>query len=91
LEKDIKQPSEGLEEVEEETVEKFMSHKENLEQQGDMMVEASSETIGSYVSKTDSLYMVTGIGGEKKAFEDIFKVDKDLEVRGDKENVLEEK
>ena len=65
LGKDIKQPSEGLEEIEEETIEEIMNHKENLEQQGDMMVEASSETIESYVFKTDSLCMMADTVGEK--------------------------
>jgi len=64
LEKNIKQPSEGLEEIKEETIEEFLSYKENLEQQGDMMAEASSETIGSYVFKTDSLCMMAGIVGK---------------------------
>jgi len=52
--KDIKQPSEGLQEFEEETIEEFMNHMKDLEQQGDMMVETSSGTTGSYVFKTDS-------------------------------------
>ena len=54
------------------------------------MVEASSETTESYAFKTDSLCMMVGIAGEKQPFEDIFKVDEDLEVKGDKENFSEE-
>jgi len=65
LEEDIKQPSEGLEEIEEETIKEFLNHMNDLEQQGDMMAEPSSETIGSYIFKTDSLYMMTYIAGEK--------------------------
>jgi len=55
LGKDIEQPSEGLEEIEEQTIEELLSHKENLEQQGDMMVGTSSGTTRSYVFKIDSL------------------------------------
>ena len=80
----------NFEEIEEETTEEFPSQKENLEQQGDMMTEASSEIIVSYVFKTDSLCMMAGIAGEKQPFEDIFRVDEDLEVKGDKENFSEE-
>ena len=43
LEKDIRQPSEGLEEIEEETIKEFLNHMNDLEQQGEMMVEPSSE------------------------------------------------
>jgi len=90
LGKDIKQPSEGLEEIEEETIEGFLNYVKDLKQQGDMMTEPSSETTKSYVFKTDSLCMMAGIAGEKQPFEDIFKVDEDLEVKGDKENFSEE-
>ena len=38
LEEDIKQPSVGLEEIEEETIKEFLNHMNDLEQQGDMMV-----------------------------------------------------
>lgn len=48
------------------------------------MIEASSETTTSYVLKIDSLCMMTDIVGEKQPFEDIFRVDEDLEVKGDK-------
>ena len=54
MEEDIKQSIEGLEEIEEDTIEEFLSHKENLEQQGDMMAETSSGTTGPYVFKTNS-------------------------------------
>ena len=84
--KDIKQLSEELEEIEEKTIKEFLNHMNDLEQQGDMMVEPSSETTGSYVFKTDSLCMMVDIAGEKQPFEDIFRVDEDLEVKGDKEN-----
>ena len=90
LDKDIKQPTEGLEEIEEETIKEFLSHKENLEQKGEMIVEASNETIGSYVFKIDSLCIMAGIAGEKKPFEDIFRGDEDLKIKGDKENFSEE-
>jgi len=55
LEKDIKQQCEGLEEIEEETIEEFLNHMKDLEHQGDMMVEPSSGTIESYVFKIDNL------------------------------------
>lgn len=55
LEKDVKQPSERLEETEEETIEEFLNYMKDLEQQGDMMAETSSGTISSYAFKTDSL------------------------------------
>jgi len=60
LEKDIKQQSEKLEEIEEETIEEFLNHMKDLEQQEDMMVETSSGTTGSYVSKNDSLFVNAG-------------------------------
>jgi hypothetical protein len=56
LGKDIKQPSEGLEEIEEETIEEFLNHMKDLEQQGDMMAEPSSETIGLMFLKLIVLY-----------------------------------
>ena len=84
LEKDIKQPSEGLEEIEEETIEEFLNHMKDLEQQGDMMDEESSNTIGSYGFENDGLCMMAGIVGEKQPIEDIFKGDEDLEVKCDK-------
>ena len=90
LEEYVKQPSEGLEEIEEETIKEFLNHMNNLEQQGDMMVEPSSETIGSYIFKTNSLCMMVDIAGEKQPFEDIFRGDEDLEAKGDKENFSEE-
>ena len=34
--------------------------------------------------------MMASIAGEKKPIEDIFRVDEDLEVKGDKENFFEE-
>ena len=55
MEKDIKQQCEGLEEIEEETIEEFLNHMKDLEHQGDMMVEPSSGTIESYVFKIDNL------------------------------------
>ena len=45
----------------------------DLEQQGDMMVEPSSETIRSYIFKTDGLCMMADIAWEKQSFEDIFR------------------
>jgi len=45
--KDIKQPSEGLDEIEEKTIEIFLSHVEDLEQQKDLMIESSSEIMRS--------------------------------------------
>ena len=39
LEEDLKQPSEGLEEIEEGTIEEFLNHMKDQEQQGDMMAE----------------------------------------------------
>ena len=54
------------------------------------MTEASSETTRSYVFKTDNLCMIAGITGEKKLCEDVFRMDEDLEVKGDKENFSEE-
>lgn len=42
-------------------VEDLMNYCENSRQQGDMMVEASSDTTKSYVFKTDSLCMIAGI------------------------------
>jgi len=72
----VKQLSEGLEEIEEETIEEFLNHMNDLEQQGDMMAEPSSETIGSYIYKIDSLCMMANIVGEKQPFEDIFRGDK---------------
>lgn len=55
-----------------------------------MMVEPLGGTIESYISKTDSLCMVANIAGEKQPFEDIFRGDEDLEIKGDKENFSEE-
>ena len=55
LEKDIKQPSEGLEEIEEKTIEELLNHMKDLEQQGYMIAETSSGTTRSYVFKTKSL------------------------------------
>lgn len=54
------------------------------------MAEASSETTDSYVFKTGSLCMMIGIAGEKQPIEDIFRVDEDLQVKGDKENFSKE-
>ena len=72
------------------SVEDLMNHMKDLEQKGDMMTESSSETTRSYVVKTDSFYMMACIVGEKKPFEVIFRIDEDLEVKGDKENFSEE-
>lgn len=55
------------------------------------MDEPLSGTIGYYIFKTDSLCMMAGIAGEKQPFEDIFRGDEDLEIKGDKENLSEEK
>jgi len=55
-----------------------------------MMAKASSETTRSYVFKTNSLCMNAGIVEEEIRFEDIFKIDEDLKVKGDKGNFLEE-
>ena len=90
LEEDIKKSSEGLEEIKEETIKEFLNHMKDLEQQGDMMVEPSSETTESYILKTDSLCMMVDIVGEEQPFEDIFREDEDLEAKGDKENFSEE-
>lgn len=90
LGKDIKQPSEGLEEIEKETIEEFLNNMKDLEQRGDMVAEPSSETIESYIFKTDSLCMMADIAGEKQRFEDIFRGDEDLGAKGDKENFSEE-
>ena len=46
------------------------------------MAKPSSETIGSYIFKTDSLCMMTDIAGEKQPFEDIFKEDKQQGTEG---------
>jgi len=73
LVEDVKKLSEVLEEIEEETIEEFLNHINDLEHQGDMMGELSSETIGSYIFKTDSLYMMADIAIEKQPFEDIFR------------------
>jgi len=54
LGKYIKKACEGLDEIEEETIEEFLNHIKDLEQQGDMMAETLSDTSGSYVFKTDS-------------------------------------
>ena len=54
------------------------------------MTETSSETTRSYVFKTDNLCMITGIAGEKKLYEDVFRIDEDLEAKGDKENFSKE-
>lgn len=88
-EDDIKQPSEGIEKSEKETIERFMSNKENLEHQEDMMAKASSETTRSYDFKTYSLCMMVGIAGEKQSFKYIFRGVEDLEIKGGKENFLE--
>ena len=82
LVEDVKQLSEGLEEIEKETIEEFLNHMNDLEQQGDMMAEPSSETIGSYIFKTDSLCMMADIAGEKQPFEDIFRGDKQQGTEG---------
>ena len=71
-------------------VKDLMNHMKDSEQQGDRMTKASSETTRSYAFKTDSLCMTTGIARERKAFEDIFRIDEDLEVKGDKENFSKE-
>ena len=34
--------------------------------------------------------MIAGIAGEKQPFEDVLRIDEDLEVKGDKENFSEE-
>ncbi len=52
------------------------------------MIEASSETTQYYVVQADSLCMMAGIVGEKQPFEDVFIIDEDLDVKGDKENFL---
>ena len=72
------------------SVEDLMNHMKDSEQQGDMMIDASSETTRSYVFKTDSLCMIAGIAEEKQPFEDVFRIDEDLEIKGDKENFSEE-
>ena len=68
------------------SVEDLMNYCENSRQQGDMITEASSETTRSHVFKTDNLCMIASIAGEKQLCEDVFRMDEDLEVKGDKEN-----
>lgn len=71
-------------------VEDLMNNMKDSEQRGDMMIEALIETIRSYIFKIDSLCMMVGIVVEKKPFEDIFRIDEDLEVKGNKENFSKE-
>ena len=59
--KDIKQPSEGLDEIEEQTIEIFPSHVKELEQQEDLVIESSSEIMRSSDFKTDKLFVNAGI------------------------------
>ena len=75
--------SESNEETKKESTE-GLNHMKDSEQQGDMMTEASSETTRSYVFKTDNLCMIVGIAVEKQLCEDVFRMDEDLEVKGDR-------
>ena len=68
VEKDIKQPNEVLEEAERKSIEYFLSHVEDLEQQEDLMIESSNETIMSCGSKTDKLCVIAGIAENKPSY-----------------------
>ena len=62
LEKDIKQPSEELEEADKKTIEDFLSHEEDLEQREDDLVTVSSnETTRSCAFEIDHLTMFAGV------------------------------
>lgn len=65
VEKDIKQSSEGLDEIEEKPIGIFMSHVKNLEQQEDLVIESSNEIIRSCGFTTDKLCVNAGIIEDK--------------------------
>ena len=44
MEKDIKKPIERLKEIEEKTIEEFLNHIEDLEQQEDLVIKSSKRT-----------------------------------------------
>ena len=73
------------------SVEDLMNFCENSRQQEGLKTETSSETKRSHDFKSDKLCMIAGITGEKQPFEDVFRMDEDLEVKCDKENFSEEK
>lgn len=66
------------------SVEYLMNYYENSRQQGGMMTKASSETTSSYVFKGDSFCMIASISGEKQLCQDVFRMDEDLEKKGEK-------
>ena len=51
-----------LEEAEERTIEETLKCIEDLEQQGDLMIKSSKETMRSYVFTTDKLCVNVGVG-----------------------------
>lgn len=53
MEKDIKKSSGGLEEAEKRTIEDFLSHVEDLEQQEDLIIESSNDIMRSCGFKID--------------------------------------
>ena len=71
-------------------MENLLNHMKDLEQQEDLMAEASSETARYCVFKTDNLCMIVGIVGDRKTFEDVLRMDEDIEVRYDEEKLSDE-
>ena len=70
MEKDIKQPSEVLKEADNKTIEDFLSHVEDLEQEEEYLVTGSSnETIGSCDFYIDNLIVFVGITEVKHPME----------------------
>jgi len=65
VEKDIKQSSEGLDEIEEKTIEIFLSHVEDLEQQQDLVIESTNEIMRSCGFTTDKLCVNAGFAEDK--------------------------
>jgi len=65
VEKDIKQSSEGLDEIEENGIEIFLSHVKDLERQEDMVIESSNEIMRSCGFTNDKLCVNESIVEDK--------------------------
>jgi len=63
--KDINQSSKGLDEIEEKTIEIYLSHVKDLEQKEELVIESSDEVRRSCGFTTDRLCMNVGIAEDK--------------------------
>jgi len=83
VEKDIKKPSEGLGEIEENTIEIFLSHVKGLEQEEDLTIELSGEIMRSCSCKTDKLCVNIGIAEDKPSYGTILSEAKSFHAKYD--------